>query len=290
MIPDLDVSLLPPLPQSVRLTQIVADLWADPSVKAIWLGGSLAHGEGDRYSDVDLRVALQSEAYDAERIPESASRLVGASVTRLRFHFSGESVLWHMMLEDGTIYDLHLQPVSEKPLHEARLVLACRDAEFGEKLVGGEDRSVEFPPALPEEIERALAFFWMNQQKTQKVLYRDLPLVAWQGVYLMRQDLLRFWFVLATGDDCGPIHRLTIHTLTPVMRAVQTQFGAGALALVGQPTRTEDEIVETASRLRDEVARVGRALGEKLDFEYPAAAEESVRRSWLLFTAALKRS
>jgi predicted nucleotidyltransferase len=273
------------LPQSRRLAEIAADLWADPDVVAIWLGGSLARGAGDPYSDVDLCIALRPEAYAADEVPASAARLTAAAVTLLPFHFGGEATLWHMLLDDGAIYDLHIQPAGEAPPRGIKLVLACRDEAFAASLTGSEGLPLEFPPARGEEIARTLQFFWMNLQKGQKVLHRDLPLVAWQGIYLMRQDLLRFWYVLATGNDPGPVHRLTIHTLTPVMRAVQAQHGADALTLVGGPTRTVAEIVAENGRLADEIARVGRLLAEKFDFDYPAAAEAAVRASWREFLA-----
>ncbi len=285
MIVDFDPTLLPALPQSRRLAEVAADLWADPNVAALWLGGSLARGAGDRYSDVDLRIALLPPVYDPDLPPESAGRLIAAAVTRLQFHFVGKAVLWHMMLEDGAIYDLHIQSAGDDPPDEARLVLACRDAEFGTKLVGGADRSVDFPPAAPDDIERLLQFLWMSQQKHQKVLYRGLPLLAWQGEFLMRQDLIRLRYVLATGNDCGPLGRLTIHTLTPVIRAVQASDGLSVLAVVGQPTQTAAEIIAATARIRDELARVGRLLADKLGFDYPAAAEETVRRTWRDFQA-----
>jgi hypothetical protein len=275
-----DPTILPDLPQSRRLAELAADLWTDSDVVALWLGGSLARGEGDRCSDVDLHIALRPEAYDPDSIPESAGRLVAVAVIRLRFSFSAGTTLWHMLLEDGEIYDLSIQSADQEPAHEATLVLACRDEAFGANLVSGGDRSVEFPPAVPADIVRAIEFCRINQQKRQKVLYRGLPLLAWQGEFLMRQDLIRLWYVLATGRDCGPLHRLTIHTLTPVIRTVQTHVGANALELVGRPMRTESEIIETAADLRDEVARVGRILADKLGFDYPAAAEAIIRRMW----------
>ena len=286
MTTSFDPTILPDLPQSQRLAALVADLWADPNVVALWLGGSLACGEGDRYSDVDLHVALRPEAYDADAMPESAGRLAAAAVVRLRFSFGVGTTLWHMLLEDGEIYDLSIQPTTQELAFEARLVLACRDEAFGAKLIGGEDRSVDFPPAVPGDIARAVEFCWINQRKHQKVLYRGLPLLAWQGEFLMRQELVRLWYVLATGNDCGPLHRLTIHTLTPVIRTVQAQIGAEALALVGQPMRTEAEIIAASADLREEIARVGRLLAEKLGFDYPAAAEATVRRTWQDFLAA----
>ena len=98
--------------------------------------------------------------------------------------------------------------------------------------------------------------------------------------------MVRLWYVLATGNDCGPLHRLTIHTLTPVIRTAQAQIGAEALTLVGQPMRTEAEIIAGAADLREELARVGRLLAEKLGFDYPTDAEATVRRTWREFLAA----
>jgi hypothetical protein len=283
MTTSFDPTILPDLPQSQRLAALVADQWADPNVVALWLGGSLARGEANRYSDVDLHVALRPEAYDPDAIPELAERLVAAAVVRLRFSFGIGTTLWHMLLEDGEIYDLSLQPMTQEPAFEARLVLACRDETFGAKLIGGEDRSVDFPPAVPGDLARAIAFYWINQQKGQKVLHRGMPLLAWQGEFLMRQDLIRFWHALATGNDCGPLNRLTIHTLTPVVRTVQACFGADALTLVGRPLRNESEILDSAIAVRNEIARVGRLLADKLGFDYPAAAEATVRRTWQEF-------
>jgi predicted nucleotidyltransferase len=285
MIADLDLTPLPDLPQSQRLAEVVADLWADPDVVAIWLGGSLARGAGDRYSDVDLCIALRPEVYAADEIPAAAARLTAAAVTRLPFHFGGEATLWHMMLDDGAIYDLHVQPADEAPPRGIKRALACRDDAFGDKLTGSEGPSLEFPPARGEEIARALQFFWMNQRKHQKALYRQLPLMAWQGEVLSRQDLVRFWYILATGNDCGPLHRLTIHTLTPVVKAVQAHVGLDALALVGQPARTPAELIAAMTHLHAEVARAGRALADQLGFDYPAAAEETARRTWQEFLA-----
>jgi predicted nucleotidyltransferase len=278
------IQLLPDLPQSKRLGVFVADLASDPQVAAVWLGGSFARGAADMFSDVDLRVALQPGIYEVERIPEGAANLTAAAVTRLRFHFGGQTTLWHMLLDDGTIYDLHVQSVEEDPPAEERLALFCRDDAFAGKLAGGKSHAPDYPLAQPDEIARALQFFWMNQQKRLKVLHRGLLLLAWQGEFLMRQDLIRFYYVLATGQDCGQLNRLTIHTLTPVIQAVQQEAGDEVLALVGGPARTPEELIKSALQLRDETARVGRLLAEKLGFDYPAAAEEAVRRSWAQFS------
>lgn len=63
------------------------------------------------------------------------------------------------------------------------------------------------------------------------------------------------------------------------------RYGADALALVGEPPRTTAEIIAAHGRPADAVARVGRQLAEKLGFDYPAAAEATVRRAWQAFLA-----
>jgi hypothetical protein len=45
--------------------------------------------------------------------------------------------------------------------------------------------------------------------------------------------------------------------------------------------------MDATALLRDEVARVGRLLAENLGFDYPAAAEETVRRNWEHFNERL---
>jgi hypothetical protein len=127
---------------------------------------------------------------------------------------------------------------------------------------------------------------WINQMKHIKVLRRGLLLAAWEGEHRMRQDLFRLYFLLATGNDCGDLRRMTIHTITPVVRTIQSHCGGSALALVGSSLGTEAEIIASITRLQEEIARVGRELAARLGFAYPEAAEMTVRRCWADFIAS----
>ncbi len=225
-------------------------------------------------------MALLPAAYEPDAFPAAAAPLAAVATTRLTFHFRPDTTLWHMLLDDGAIYDLHVQSVETDPPEEIRLVLACREPAFGEKLAQAAEPSERaFPPADGEEIARVLQMFWMNQQKGLKVHHRGLLLLAWQGQGLMGLDLVRLCYVAATGLDCGPLNRMTIHSLTGVVRAVQAAR-ADVLAVVGQPGGSAGELMAAAQRLQDATADVGRALAARLGFAYPAAAEDTVRRSW----------
>src|SRR5215203_3456577 len=103
-----DLAFLAHLPQQRRLALVLDDLWTEPTIAALWLGGSLARGAGDTYSDVDLRVAVVPEAFSATDFPAGAHRLREDAVAVFPLHFAVNSVLFHMLLNDGEIYDLHV--------------------------------------------------------------------------------------------------------------------------------------------------------------------------------------
>ena len=281
---DLMLDDLPDLPQCALLRDVARELWADQDVAALWLGGSLAQGMGDAYSDIDLRVALAvSETDVPETLSVSARQLSERVAFNLTRRIAGDAVLHHMILEDGQIYDLWVQAATRPPSREVRRVLGCRDDRLRKALIGGADPSVEFPAADPEEIKTVVGVFWISQRKHQRVLYRGLDLLAWEGDHRMRQDVLRLWHVGETGMDCGPLPPMTVHTLSPVVRAVQEARGADALRLLGVATATRSELRESAEWLCDEVATLGRRLAGHLGFEYPAAAETAALRGWAEF-------
>ncbi|MEN9937565.1 MAG: hypothetical protein RLZZ387_4144 [Chloroflexota bacterium] len=285
MISDLDLDRLAGivhLPQHRRLLTVVAELWRDRTTRAIWLGGSLARGAGDRWSDVDLRVAVEDARFSPDVMPSGAHHLAADSVGSHTLRFDEHAVLFHILLADGEIYDLLVQTASHPPTNEARLVLGCRDDALGERLLYGYDPVLHVAPADGAVIRQVIVDFWISQQKHQKVLARGLPLIAWEGEHRMRQELVRLWYVLATGEDPGPLGRTTIHTLAPVVRAVQER-DTGALARIGRPLRDIAELVTAAADTADEVARVGRELATGLGFDYPEALEATVRQSWRWF-------
>lgn len=271
----LNLDALPDLPQRPLLRELSLALWADPAVAALWLGGSLARGAGDAHSDVDLRVALAPPAAVSETLPVSAHLLTERVTYISTYRIAEDAVLYHMLLGDGQVYDLWVQTAAREPSREARLVLGCRDAALASKLAGGEDPSVRFKLADPAEMRQVIGGFWMNLRKHRKVLARGLTLIAWEGEHRIRQDLLRLWHVEATGLDCGPIQAMTIHSLTPMVRAVEAAWGGEAVAALGRSSETEGEFREATTRLREEGARVGRVLAGRLGFDYPAAAEEA---------------
>jgi predicted nucleotidyltransferase len=272
--------LLPDLPQQHFLRKVIAELWQDPAVVCLWLTGSLARGVGDIYSDVDLGVAVQPAAFNAAELPASARLLKEKAVVHKAAKVGEHATLHYLLLDHGELYDLMVQSTEHTMRKQARVVLGCRDEAFGAQLSSSEDLSIQLQAADPVVICESIITFWMAQLRQQKVLYRDLGLVAWMGEQLMRLGLIRLWYVLATGYDCGSLREMTIHTLSPVVRAIRASQGDKALALIGQPLRTRQEILDATTQIRDEVARVGRQLAAQLGFDYPADIEMLVLQGW----------
>jgi predicted nucleotidyltransferase len=272
---------VPNLPQKELLIRVVEGLWKDSSIVAVWLGGSLARGQGDRNSDVDLRVALKPEQY--ARIPLGSALLFQMAVVQQRVEFGEHATLHHMLLDNGQIYDLFVQSISRPPTNEHRLVLGCRDSKFGERLAHGVDpAATTFKAADPQTVRQIIEGYWLGLIKHKRVIERNLEIVAWEGEHRLRSSLLHLYHILATGNDCGDPLRMTIHSMSPAVRSIRAEIGPSALAILGKPMRTPEELVDSAMQVAREIARIGRLLSKQLDFDYPVEAERVVCDVWAL--------
>lgn len=282
---------LPSLPQIEVLRQSAEKIWQQEGVIALWLGGSFARGTADKYSDIDLRVCVSVETRTNWEQPDF-DLFEGDAVGRRYYRF-GPIQLHQIVLANGIILDLTLQSIDQKPQPDFVYLLGCRDEEFRRHLISIEPEETYNPkPADNAVISQILTDFWIDSLKTPKVLYRNLDAIAMIGIELERAVLMRLWYVLATGTDAG-IQRPTIHGLTVIVRHISSSLGNSAQELLGLPLRNRDELYYAIEANRNEVARVGKILSERLDFAYPLRLENTVREAWDNFLAlsgsALKR-
>jgi hypothetical protein len=276
---------LPPLPQVESLRKIASRLWGWEGVVALWLGGSLARGEADQFSDLDLRVAVADHRLK-DWLPPDLSDLIGERVVGGRWREWDGSVFHHLLLASGIMLDLLVQGTGWEPPQDFTLILGCRDDAFAEKLTRAHLPSSEEPDlAGPEIIRQVIIDFWTDSHKHVKVLFRRLDMLALIGLGLEQSALMRLWYTEATGRD-GGVQAGTIHSLTQTVRTVMTSTGTHGLEILGTPRADRADILHTVESNRAEVALVGRRLAERLGFEYPAALEQTVREAWRLFRVA----
>jgi predicted nucleotidyltransferase len=275
---------LPDLPQIATLRELAARLWRDERVIAVWLGGSLASGAGDKYSDLDVRVAVARDDLSAWDKPDFAALFGAEPLARFLIHLGSAAFLHHLVIANGDILDLEFRAADIAPADEPSLVLGCRDEEFATRLAAANhEPEPDDVPATPEAVSELLETFWVNNHKHRKVLYRNLDLMFPAAVHANWQLLMRLWYIAATGNEVRSYHFVGIHGLTELVRAVEASFGHEPLDICGMPCRTREEICAIIERAQDVVAQLGRELAARYGCEYPLALEEVARAGWRAF-------
>lgn len=285
---ELQLDILPALPQRATIAEISTRLWQNDEVVALWIGGSLARGGGDVFSDIDFRVAVSPQALANWKKPNFAEIFVSSPVVGQQFLPFGEQVmLHHLVLANGEIIDFFVQSTTQKLTPEARLILGCRAEDFAQLLATNQriervDIQTEVEAAA---VERLLNSFWINTHKHRKVLHRKLDMLVSFGLDVEKALLLRLWYIEVSGKDCGDVRQGTIHTLTSIMRTLEEARGDEVRAVIGQPTRTREEICRAIEKNREVVAHLGRLLAQKYDIAYPANLETTISQGWQEFLA-----
>jgi hypothetical protein len=272
------------MPQTRTISALALPLWADERVVALWLGGSLARGDGDEYSDIDLRVAAHPADLERWRTLDVQALTGGQVVGGHMFPLGEDALIHHLLLLNGDIVDLLVQTTTRPPNVEPMVVLGCRDEAFAETLQA-QNRVEPEPrnPATAESVRELIVAFWVNSHKHRKVLHRRLDLMIPSGLYHSWLMLMRLWYIQATGEDTSAYHFSGIHGLTQLVRSVEGLEGVDARAVAGVPGRTREEIYTAIETHQGAAARVGRLLAERYGFEYPLELERMVRTHWQAF-------
>lgn len=288
----IDFAGVPALPQTDFLHQLAPRLWQQPAVLAMWLEGSLARGNADRYSDVDLYVGVEPTAL-AQWHALDVPALFGEPYTAHLFsQFSDDFFVYHVYLTAGGIYDLHIQSRARELPRSHRLLLAGRDDDYVAALraavpAPATDNLQAFGPQPldPTILPSLVNFFWINADKGRKIIYRNQEFTVHTGFHLLRHTIARLLFIEQTGTDCGDLTRPTIHGLKATALVLKAAWGDKLGQWMGAPATTLQELCQTQILLHDEAARVGRVLATRYPFAYPAALEEIVRANWRQFMA-----
>lgn len=283
---NLSFEKLPDLPQMSHLKSVAATLWNRDDVVAIWLGGSFGSEKADRYSDVDLRLAVTPAAIEQWEKPDWEAVFGRPNVHHWSRPLGENSSLHHVLLDNAEMYDLWVQTPEVELHQEAKLVLGCRDDEFSKRLgAPSSEPRLEFEDVIPAKLMGALGMYWSNHVKHEKVIHRNLTLMLRDGVYIFTGILLRFKFILATGKDCGNVTfpPMTIHAITPVLTVLRDTYGNDLVDGFVPNEWTRAEAVSAIEKLDGAVASTGRELAEKYQFEYPFELEKVVLESWAKF-------
>ncbi len=276
---EIDLGLLERGPHTHLIREMASKCYADGSIQAIWVGGSLAASLGDAYSDVDFRIAVEPGQLDRWTSPDWDQYLPIRPSGGLLMHFGEHALLHHMVLTDGTIVDFYVQDTTQQNPEPNLVILASRNAEFRWMLEG-----FERPAAtLVREIDGAVIrqFFvdyWIMTHKQMKALARRYGLTPFAGLYMERTALLRAWYMQVVGKDIDS--RVTLHMIGELHKGLDGKLTEQQRTLLGLPSRTPEETITVIEGIRAEMASVGRWLADRYNFAYPYELEDVVRRFW----------
>lgn len=275
---------LPDLPQTTLLKEIAQRLWNRSDVVAIWLGGSFGTGRADRYSDVDLRIAVGADALSLHWTKPDWDDLFGRpNVNNWSRPPQQDAALHHVLLDNAEMYDVWVQTPDRELHQEPKLVLGCRDAALAERLAAPtSEPRMKFDEVNPAKLQRELGMYWANHVKHEKVIHRNLTLMLRDGIYIFTGVLMRFKFIQATGKDCGNVTfpPMTIHAITPVLTTLRDAYGTDMLAGMLPDDWSKAGAIAAFDKLDAAMAETGRALADQYQFDYPHALERVVLESW----------
>jgi hypothetical protein len=276
---DIDLGSLEHGPHANLIRDMASKCAGDSSIQAIWIGGSLAAGLGDQYSDVDFRIAVKPGQIDRWKSPDWEQYLPILPCGGVFMRFGEQALLHHLVLADGTIVDFYVQDTTVQNPEPNLVILASRSAEFRVALEGFARPAA----ALVREIDGAVArqFFvdyWITTHKQMKALARKYDHSSFAGLYMERMALLRAWYMQAVGKDIDS--RVSLHMLGALHKGLEGTLTVDQHNILGLPSRTPEETVTVIDAIRTEMACVGRWLADRHEFVYPHELEDVVRRVW----------
>lgn len=275
---EIDLGILARGPHASLIGEM-ATRCAAAGVLAIWVGGSLAAGEGDAWSDVDFRVAVAPGALETWTHPDWTRYLPVPPCGGTLLRFGTQALLHHLLLVDGTIVDFYVQEPAAELVEPSVVILFCRDAALSARLEGFARPAASLArDAEGEAIRQFLVEYWIATHKELKGLARRHDQSAFAGLYVERMALLRAWHLQAVGKEIDA--RVTIHMLGALHKGLAGKLSADQRNVLGLPTRNAEETVAAVDAVRAEMAQVGRVLAQRYDFVYPHELEAVVMRVW----------
>ena len=253
------------LPQYAFADRLAATLSQDSRVRAVWLEGSLGRGQGDRHSDVDLHVALNTEDLAAFRMEfETTLNRVGR-VLRHHLLFGGTMVGTLLLNKDDQLIALQtwLSDAATLEISESRT-----------RVLYDADQNVRVKPASatePEEIRRALhveiTYFW--------TLFSTLPAIE-RGELLStayRVHLLAHQIILVAALGRGRTRDVGDWRLNELLSEGERRR---LEQIVHLPELSQPAIINAHRKLGALMREIGQTASTAWRCEYPAALERAV--------------
>jgi hypothetical protein len=256
---------MPTSEQQALLARVAALLRAEPLVDAAWLAGSLGHGGGDAYSDVDtLALAQEGKASEAAA---ALAEAIKKEIDPPLLNVHGWGRVLSVVTEDWQRFDVTVMQGDEINRYDAS------------KLTPLFNRGTREPPVHPKAVYRCapetlrplVVEFIRVMGLTPVAMGREEYQLALTGIDILRRstmDLMLEENGIAPQDRGGALHRNNM--LTAEQRA--------AFRTIPPQAATVDSVLA----VNDAFARIflprAKRLAAAIGMEWPASFEEATRR------------
>lgn len=240
---------------------------SDQRVVAAFVGGSIARGEADQYSDVDLCVVTTDEAAD-DVFADRAAIVAQLGTPLFLEEWGDEAPEIFVILADGT--DVEVFFVAESRIKEMQVgpILRLLD-RIG--LLTNLDLPMRAPLSeeLAVELRQVLAWFWHDVSHLIKALGRGQLWWAAGEVEALRGYCLNL-FRIEQGVEAGdePYFKIDAETSTVSLDPVRSTFAPMEPEALGR----------AASELVAFFGARGRPLADAYGLEYPGELERVMSR------------
>lgn len=254
-----------------HLEERVARLWTalakDSRITGIWLEGSLARGDADRYSDIDLHGLVQ-----AGLAPEAVSQLMRElprlleAAGKVVFLRPGPGNISTGMLDDGTRFDVVLETGADlaRPRGAFRVLFERHDGALG-ALRQSETQAAPNPARVAWQVNE----FWRCLSLLPAVLGRGELVIATQGHALMLGIAGEILMASEGKVRQTGAKRLNNYLPAELQQALEEAIPTGASA---------QDLASAQLRLARLVRDAGRRCAERYSFAYPEEFEAAVLR------------
>ena len=267
----MDLDFLAHLPaQRDLLERVLACYTADERVLGLMLYGSLAQGEGDEFSDIDLNV-VTDPPHHADLLAEAP--VTAGSFGRLLYNFRGasdEPTQFYAYFDNHVKLDLDFILPGQLDVYVER-----RSHRVFKDVTGELAQAVEQSERLPErfvpdpaDLAALDAMLWIRCTDAANKTVRGELWRAHAVVEYLRKETLAS--LAACLDGLRPTGYRRIET------RVSPEWLRGWEATVAQPTR--ESLLAALAALIDCYSRLRDALAEQIDTSFDLTSEDLLRR------------
>ena len=270
------------LPQRDVITTIVDDLSQLDPVRSICIGGSLARGEGDEHSDVDVYVATDPDVHQ-QSASLNVSCVTSLDVVSVRESlFAGTRIL-HLTLAGGGRCDVHVFELG-KPTTEGDLVEVYDGTTSDQEPVHLQGRGVHplhLDAPEPHALVETIKSFWTGSRVIAKALHRDQLLVAQWVARTLNVRFTRLFVIYRTQSDLlGGDFQVSTHAMKEVYGALSDTEKATLQTYLDHPLSSGEAFAASIFKMMQAVRHVGPVVAERNDTRYPDRLEQTVRNVW----------